>query len=168
MPGGRPSKFRPEYVDRAKSLCEQGATDADLAAAFGVGTTTIKRWQSEHPEFRSATKTGKEPADERVQRSLFHRAVGYTFNSEEIRVLRDGTVVRVPTVEHVPPDVTAAIFWLKNRRPDEWRDIKAVELTGKDGGPIQTEDVSALDILSGRIAGISARAGAGEGAKKPH
>ena len=52
-----------------------------------------------------------------VERSLYSRAVGYSFNSEKIFCNKDGEVTRVPIVEHVPPDVTAQIFWLKNRKP---------------------------------------------------
>ena len=61
-----------------------------------------------------------------VERSLYSRAVGYSFNSEKI-CNKDGEVTRVPIVEHVPPDVTAQIFWLKNRKPTEWRDVQQME-----------------------------------------
>jgi hypothetical protein len=61
-----------------------------------------------------------------------HRAVGYSFNSEKIFCNKDGEVTRVPIVEHVPPDVTAQIFWLKNRDPAHWRDAWQLEhVTGK-------------------------------------
>ena len=62
-----------------------------------------------------------------VERSLYSRAVGYSFNSEKIFCNKDGEVTRVPIVEHVPPDVTAQIFWLKNRKPTEWRDVQQME-----------------------------------------
>jgi hypothetical protein len=68
-------------------------------------------------------KRGKFPADERVERSLYQRAIGYTYDT--VKILKPaGTTepVIVPYRRHVPPDVTACIFWLKNRRPDEWRD----------------------------------------------
>jgi hypothetical protein len=60
-------------------------------------------------------KVGKEEADARIERSLYRRAVGYSFKSEKIFCNKDGEVTRVPIVEHMPPDVTAQIFWLKNR-----------------------------------------------------
>ena len=67
-----------------------------------------------------------------VERSLYSRAVGYSFNSEKIFCNKDGEVTRVPIVEHVPPDVTAQIFWLKNRDPAHWRDAWQMEhVTGK-------------------------------------
>jgi hypothetical protein len=67
-----------------------------------------------------------------MERSLYSRAVGYSFNSEKIFCNKDGEVTRVPIVEHVPPDVTAQIFWLKNRDPANWRDAWQLEhVTGK-------------------------------------
>ena len=62
-----------------------------------------------------------------VERSLYSRAVGYSFNSEKIFCNKDGEVTRVPIVEHVPPDVTAQIFWLKNRKPADWRDVQQMQ-----------------------------------------
>lgn len=112
-----------------------GATDAELASAFNVNTSTIWRWQSEFPEFCNALKSGKVEADDRVQRSLYQRAIGYTFDSEKV-FCNNGKVVTTPVVEHAPPDVTACIFWLKNRRKDEWRDKTESEQYGKDGAPL--------------------------------
>lgn len=173
---GRPSAFKPEYVEQAKRLCLLGATDQEIAEFFGVSRTTITNWKNEYPEFLAALKTAKAEADERVERSLYHRAVGYTFDSEEIRVLRDGTVVRVPTKEHVPPDTTAMIFWLKNRRKDVWRDVQQHE----HGKPGDFEKMNA-DELRGYIASeaealglgglaVAPRRGKGKtnGAGRPH
>lgn len=107
-----------------------GLTDEELAKFFEVHVATIYRWQSQFPDFCEALKVGKAPADDRVERSLYHKACGYTFESEKIFNYQ-GKVVRAKCVEHVPPDTTAAIFWLKNRRKDEWRDRH--EHTGADG-----------------------------------
>ena len=100
-----------------------GATDDDLAEFFKVHRATIYRWAAKHKEFCDALKAGKDPADDRVERSLYHRAVGYTHDAVKIFLPRGATeAVIVPYKEHVPPDTTAAIFWLKNRRKSEWRD----------------------------------------------
>jgi hypothetical protein len=123
---GRPTTFKPEYVEQARKLCELGATDEELAGFFEVHVATIYRWQACHPEFCEALKAGKVAANERVERSLYHRAVGYTFDSEKVFQFQ-GAVVRAPVKEHVPPDTTAAIFWLKNRKPNEWRDKQQIE-----------------------------------------
>lgn len=121
MPGGRPTKYRPEYCEQGEKLCKLGATDDDVADFFAVDVATIKRWKVRHPEFCAALNVGKDPADERVVASLYHRAVGYSHPEDDIRVV-NGEIVITPTVKHYPPDSTACIFWLKNRRRGEWRD----------------------------------------------
>jgi hypothetical protein len=133
--GGRPSKYDPAFAEQAQKLCELGATDADIAAFFKVSTVTVWRWQNEHAEFCNALKVGKAQADDRVERSLYHRANGYTFDAVKIFQFQ-GRIIEAPYKEHVPPDTTAMIFWLKNRRPDLWRDKHDVEHTGKDGEPL--------------------------------
>lgn len=125
---GRPSSYKPEYAEQAIKLCRLGATDVELADFFKVDRTTIWRWSNQHEEFCNALKTGKEAADERVAHSLYHRAIGYTFDSVKI-FNANGVILEAPYREHAPPDTTAAIFWLKNRRPDEWRDKQSVEGT---------------------------------------
>lgn len=150
---GRPTAYKAEYAQQAEVACKAGFTDKELADLFGVSTQTLNAWKKQHPAFLDAIKTGKEEADERVQRSLYHRAVGYSFDSVKIfppKVWNDGEEVKfgepvvVPYVEHVPPDTTACIFWLKNRRKTEWRDRH--ELTGPDGGAIQINQVSDLEL----------------------
>jgi hypothetical protein len=110
-----------------QTMTRLGATDADLAEAFDVSVVTIDNWKIRYPEFLGPLKAGKAEADDRVERSLYSRAVGYSFNSEKIFCNKDGEVTRVPIVEHVPPDVTAQIFWLKNRDPKRWRDAWQVD-----------------------------------------
>lgn len=147
---GRPSKFRRDIVERARKLALLGATDREMADFFEVAESTFYLWKLEHPELSEALKVGKEAADERVEHSLYRRALGYSHDAVKI-VQVGGEVVNAPYVEHYPPDVTAAIFWLKNRRPQEWREKVQAELTGKDGGPIETA-VAPSDDLVRRIA----------------
>lgn len=134
---GRPTSYDPDYVKQAEKLCALGATDMELADFFGVDVRTVYRWKAEHADFCQALKVGKDVADERVVRSLYARANGYEHNEVDIRVV-SGELVQTPIRKYYPPDTTAAIFWLKNRRKDEWRDKQDVEHTGKDGQPIQT------------------------------
>ena len=119
--GGRPPKYKPTFAEQARKLCLLGATDEDLADFFEVSVRTVIRWKSEHAEFCQALKVAKEEADNRVERSLYQRAVGYSYDSEKVFNYQ-GEVVRAATREHCPPDTTAQIFWLKNRKPAEWRD----------------------------------------------
>lgn len=123
----RPTVYKPEYAEQAAKLCALGATDEDLAEFFKVAIRTIGYWKTSHEEFLHALKVGKDEPDTAVERSLFQRAVGYTYDTEQI-FMHEGKAVRVPTRKHVPPDVTAQIFWLKNRKPKDWRDKQEVEL----------------------------------------
>ena len=133
---GRPTDYKPEYANQARKLCALGATDVELADFFCVSDRTIYRWAARHNEFCQALKVGKAIADERVERSLYHKAVGYSFDGEKI-FHHKGRIVRAKTREHVPPSDTAAIFWLKNRRPENWRDKVAHEHAGEGGGALE-------------------------------
>lgn len=127
----RPTKFKPEFVEQARKLAELGATDREVADFFEVEERTLNRWKNSHPEFCQSLKVGKDASDDRVEQSLYRRALGYSHDAEKI-ITVNGVVVREPYVEHYPPDTTAAIFWLKNRRKAEWRDKteQDVNLTG--------------------------------------
>jgi len=78
-------------------------------------------------------KRGKDKADTNVIESLYRRAIGYSHPEDKI-FNNNGKALIVPTTKHYAPDTTAAIFWLKNRRPEEWRDRQ--EITGKDGASL--------------------------------
>lgn len=118
---GRPSAYRKDFARQAEKLCSLGATDLELAEFFEVDVRTVYRWKHEHDKFCQALRTGKDALDDRVERSLYQRAVGYSFESEKLFHFQ-GLVTRAPTIEHVPPDPGAALSWLKNRRGDQWRD----------------------------------------------
>lgn len=141
--GGRPTDYKKEYNEQAEKVCVIfGADDKKLAEFFGVCVATIDNWKKEYPEFLESIKKGKDKYDtENVEVSLRERACGYK-HKETKYFSHEGVVTdkRILT-KHYPPDTTAAIFWLKNRHPERWKDIKAVELTGKDGGPIRTQDI---------------------------
>lgn len=133
-PGGRPTKYLPEYVDVVYKLCLLGLKDVEIAKFFEVSDSTLALWKVEHQEFSDAQKRGKEDADKDVAVKLRDRALGYEHPEDKIFLGPGGVPVIVPTIKHYPPDPTAAIFWLKNRHPDKWRDKK--ELTGEEGGPL--------------------------------
>lgn len=117
----RPSGYRPEYAAQAVKLCKLGLIDKEIAKFFDVAEQTLYNWKLKHPEFMEALKGAKTFADAEVAAKLFHRATGYDHPEVDIRVI-DGQIVQTPLIKHYAPDTTAAIFWLKNRRPDLWRD----------------------------------------------
>lgn len=127
---GTHHKFRPEFIEQARKLAELGHTDAEMADFFEVSLRGFHRWKAMYPDFSVALRAGKVDADERVTRSLFQRAVGYTVPETVINLVkskdkRGTTRVKEHLTEilkHYPPDTTACIFWLKNRRPEEWRE----------------------------------------------
>jgi len=147
MPAGRPSSYCSEYDQQAYKLCLLGAVDAELADFFEVSETTINNWKIEHPEFLESIKRGKATADAEVANSLYERAKGARWIEQQAfkvkhvkyqdgkRLSEDEEVVTVPVECASPPDTTACIFWLKNRKSGGWRDKQ--EVTGENGGPIQ-------------------------------
>lgn len=122
-PGGAPTKYDPEKLDAIKVAYSLGITDKDLAALLDVNPDTIYNWDSIHPEFSETRKKAKENADFLVEQSLFKRACGFTRKID--RVGKDEVF---QCEEEVPPDTTACIFWLKNRRPSKWRDRQEHEV----------------------------------------
>lgn len=129
METGRPTDYKSEYAKQAEKLCLLGATDEDIADFFGVSARTIYRWKNVHEEFCQSLKVGKEKADDLVERSLYQRALGYVHDEDKI-FNDNGSPMIVPTKKYYPPDTTAAIFWLKNRRKEQWRDKHEVEHSG--------------------------------------
>ena len=117
-------------LSQAKFLTRRGCTDKDLAEFFKVNVDTIHEWKKVHPEFSDSIKEGKHEADTVVERSLYERAKGYAHPEDKI-FNNEGVPLIVPTTKHYPPDTTAAIFWLKNRRPEQWRDKVEHEHTGE-------------------------------------
>lgn len=132
MAFGRPSEYKVEFNEQAYKLSLLGHTDKDLAVFFEVTETTINNWKIEHPDFFESIKNGKENADAKVAESLYRRATGQVKVTEETESEK-GLYV---TTKELPPDTTAAIFWLKNRQRKTWTDTTKHEHSGEDGAPI--------------------------------
>jgi hypothetical protein len=127
--GGRKSLFKPEYVEMARRIALLGATNVELAGVFGVSESTIESWTRDRVEFAKALKAGKTVADSEVANRLYRRALGYSHKA--VKIFADpktGDELVVPFTQHYAPDTTACIFWLKNRRPMEWRDRQLVDV----------------------------------------
>ena len=126
MSSGRPTKYKEEYDQQAKILCEKGFTDKDLADFFGVTETTINNWKNSYPSFFESIKEAKAFSDQEVEKALYKRAIGYEFEEHKEELSEQGKKLTV-TKKQLAGDTTAQIFWLKNRQPDRWRDKQHVE-----------------------------------------
>lgn len=115
---GRPSGYdQPRTTDEvAAMLARQGLTVDEIAAALKVSPRTLYRWQAAHPDLWQSIREAGAETDLRVEDSLLRRCLGFTYEDDG----KKRTAL---------PDVTACRFWLANRRPDRWREVKSVEVT---------------------------------------
>jgi hypothetical protein len=120
MPAGRPSPYKPDFARIAERLCRNGATDIEVADILGISVRTFYRWCLLHDEFTAAVRTGKGAADDRVERALYQRAIGYDYTAEKIVTPKGGGPVVMFYMMHVLADVRAAMHWLAIRRPTPW------------------------------------------------
>lgn len=114
---GRPTEYHPDFCRQARLLVQLGAIDEDMAEFWLISVQTLMSWKREYPEFLSAIKEAKDNFDNKVEKSLLERALGVKVAGKD-------------DVYSVPPEVTACIFWLKNRRRERWSDVKKIEVEG--------------------------------------
>lgn len=126
---GPKTKFDTLNLEQIKKLVLAGWTDEKISDFFGIGKQSFITYKKNYPELGEAIKDWKLEADEKVEKSLYERALGYS-HKEDVIMQFQGKPVIVPTIKHYPPDTTACIFWLKNRKQEEWRDRKEVEHSG--------------------------------------
>lgn len=128
-----------------KTVCKWvklGVSIKQVAHNIGVHEGTIYEWMKRFPEFAKAIKEAKQVPDLEVENAMFDAAVGRTTITKTRTILdvKTGMPVRIERIEEqVPPNITAQIFWMKNRQPERWRDINRTELSGTNGEAIQTE-----------------------------
>jgi hypothetical protein len=122
---------------KVQGWARDGLSNEQIAHNMGVSAKTLCEWQNRFGEFRNAIKKGKEVVDREVENALLKRAMGYEYDEvteEPVEDKETGEVqmrVTKRVTKQIAPDVTAQIFWLKNRKPDEFRDKRDVELSGK-------------------------------------
>jgi hypothetical protein len=139
----RPTKYRDTYPIVAKAVLRRGLTLENLAEILDCTRETINQWRHTYPDFDDALREGKAEADSAVEDSLYRRAVGFEYEETKVIAMKgkggDDAVQRVEKVKKVVvPDVKAISLWLTNRRPDLWREVRAQEISGKDGAPLSS------------------------------
>ena len=126
-----------EGLLQLESWARDGLTDEQIAANIGISRKTLYEWKSKYSDICDTLKRGKEVVDIQVENALLKRALGYTYKEvtrEKIFNPETGQYKLMPTKEvtkEVVPDTTAQIFWLKNRRPEQWRDKRDVSVEGE-------------------------------------
>ena len=123
----------PEGLLKIEGWARDGLTEEQIAYNMGIGYSTLQAWKNKYKDILDTLKKGKEVVDRQVENALLKRALGYKY-TEVTKERIDGSLVVTKEVEkEVVPDTTAQIFWLKNRKPNEWRDKNNVELEGEIG-----------------------------------
>lgn len=113
--------------------CRDGLSDEQIAHNMGIATSTLYEWKKKYVEFSEVLKKTKDVVDKEVENALYKAAMGYDYEetTEELRFNRAlgeyEMVVTKRTKKHMPPNTAAMIFWLKNRKPDTWKDAKTIE-----------------------------------------
>lgn len=128
-----------EGLLKLEGWAKDGLTDEQIAKNISINPTTLYDWKKRFPEISKALKKGKEVVDRQVENALLKRALGYSYVEETRELVEDELtgiselkVVKTVT-KQVAPDVTAQIFWLKNRKPDEWKnDPHMLEMKKKE------------------------------------
>lgn len=118
--------LKPEQLIRVQGWARDGLTMDQIAYNMGITKPTLYKWQKKNSNLVNALKVGRDSADRQVENALFKNAIGFHYTEEQIT--DDGEVVEVK--KYSKPNTTAQIFWLKNRKPDAWREKQNVEHEG--------------------------------------
>jgi len=135
---------KPKYDENFPLLAEdyarQGMIDKEIAKKLGISEASYYNYQKEHLEFLEAIKRGKRPVDVEVENALLKRAKGFEYEEVHVEYKPKGKEgeeeKKSPTLikkikKFVVPDTAACAFWLKNRRPDLWKDRQQMEMSGE-------------------------------------
>lgn len=143
--------LEPDGLLKLEGYARDGLTDEQIAKNMGIVTKTLYEWKNKYSTISEALKRGKEVIDIEVENALLNKAMGFKVTVKKSYKVKDveydnGRKVKeseriemVDEEQYIPPDTTAQIFWLKNRKPAEWRDKQNIEHTGKDGEALKVE-----------------------------
>lgn len=128
-------KYSKEIVEKICEYLRQGATITTTCEAVGIHKDTFYEWMKKKSDFSDAIKKAMAIPDKRVEKALFKSAImGHRYKEKEFKAVNAGEKIKMVPIKVVtkiiPPNVTAQIFWLKNRKPDEWRDRHELEHLG--------------------------------------
>ena len=115
-----------EGLIKIEGWARDGLTDEQIAHNMGIRPSTLYEWKKKYSEITESLKKGKEVVDRQVENALLKSALGYKYTEQT--VTNKGNVVEVEKYER--PNTTAQIFWLKNRKPADWREKQEVKYEG--------------------------------------
>lgn len=124
----KPSRQKPKFDEITKPewlayICylyrDEHLTDEGVAKSIGITKNTLYRWRRQSEKLNNAVMLGKEVTDQQVENALYKSAMS--------------------------GNVTAMIFWLKNRKPSKWRDVNRID--------VNTEDSKKFDDIVSQLGG---------------
>ena len=121
----RPSKYETHVKPRLSEVADwvrNGSSDKEVARRLGIAADSLIEYKKRFPEFSECLKNTRAYVDGQVENALLKRAIGYDVEEVAQEIYSDGSKHVKKIKRHIPPDITAMIFWLKNRRPEKWRD----------------------------------------------
>lgn len=128
----------------AEGAARSGLNDEQIAKKLGISHETFYQYQKKYPDFFEAIKRGKAPVDEEVENILLKKIKGFSYKETKIEKDEHGNVIRKTVTEKESlPDTTSMIFWLKNRKPEEWHEKKILEHTGE----IKTDNNLKIEVV---------------------
>ena len=141
----RPNKWdqldMPSKLEAVTGWAKQGATNEELSKMLGISCKLFYEWQNKYSEFCEAIKKGKEVSNGELLNSAFKQSTGFYYTEEQaikVKCGKDQEKVELIEVEKfMPPNPTMSIFMLKNPLPEQYKDKREIEATGKDGEPFQ-------------------------------
>jgi len=110
-----------------KKWSGEGATLKEIAEKIGVSYSGLKKYKKDHPELEAALLENKGLADDKVLGAFFRKATGYEAKEVVKERINGKLVITKEVTKEIAPDTEAGKFWLKNRRPDEWKDSHSVD-----------------------------------------
>ena len=134
-----------EGLLKIRGWARDGLINSEIAERIGIAEGTLYSWKNKYKEIDEALKDGQDIVDRQVEESLFKKAMGYEYEETKQIIEKDEMGKDRKRVEKVtkyyPPDSTAIIFWLKNRKPGEWRDRRDSTIDVKSENVVIIDDI---------------------------